>query len=60
MVDPQTVSLEVAKQEHQLVLTNLLELYVHDMSEFLPIEIGAEGRFGYDRLPRYWSEPEQC
>jgi predicted acetyltransferase len=59
MVDPQTVSLEVAKQEHELVLTNLLELYVHDMSEFLPIEIGAEGRFGYDRLPRYWSEPEQ-
>jgi predicted acetyltransferase len=41
------------------LLANLLELYVHDLSEVFPlIELGADGRFGYDKLPLYWSEPE--
>jgi predicted acetyltransferase len=35
----------------------LLELYAHDFSEFHHIELGADGRFGYRRLPLYWSEP---
>ncbi len=39
------------------LLANLLELYIHDMSEIVPIEIGTDGRFGYTRLPLYWSEP---
>jgi predicted acetyltransferase len=28
-----------------------------DVSAVFPIPLGADGRFGYDRLPRYWSEP---
>jgi predicted acetyltransferase len=39
------------------VLGNLLELYVHDLSDVFPIELGPEGRFGYDKLPLYWAEP---
>lgn len=37
-------------------LSNLLELYAHDFSEFSDIEIGDDGRFGYPHLRRYWEE----
>ena len=46
-----------AAPEQQTVLANLLELYAHDFSEFHDIELGTNGRFGYARLPLYWSEP---
>ncbi|HVN85698.1 MAG TPA: GNAT family N-acetyltransferase [Candidatus Binatia bacterium] len=39
-------------------LSNLLELYAHDLSDIFPIRVGPDGRFGYDKLPRYWSEPD--
>jgi predicted acetyltransferase len=51
------VSLERATPDMAPVLRNLLELYVHDLSEIFPIELGPEGRFGYDQLPLYWAEP---
>ena len=41
------------------LLANLIELYVHDLSEVFPIEIGPGGRFGYEALPRYWTEPDR-
>lgn len=45
----------------QLVLGNLLELYIHDLSESFPfVELGADGRFGYAALGSYWSEPARC
>lgn len=39
------------------ILANLIELYAHDFSEFHPLDIGPDGRFGYSSLPLYWSEP---
>ncbi|HEV7732613.1 MAG TPA: GNAT family N-acetyltransferase [Candidatus Binatia bacterium] len=60
MDDPLEVALDVATANDAVLLANLLELYVHDLSEVFPsIELGADGRFGYDKLPLYWSEPEQ-
>jgi len=38
-------------------LANLLELYIHDLSEFVDLCPGEDGRFGYERLDSYWSEP---
>lgn len=59
MSDPD-VTLDLASPRDAGVLANLLELYVHDLSEVFPsIELGADGRFGYEHLPRYWSEPER-
>jgi predicted acetyltransferase len=58
MIAGEEVVLEPATPADATVLSNLLELYIHDMSEIFPIEVGAAGRFGYDRLPLYWSEPE--
>lgn len=53
------VTLEVATAQSAPVLANLLSLYMHDLSEIFPIDVGADGRFRYDRLPLYWSEPEK-
>ncbi len=55
----QEITLEVAGASSAPLLSNLLELYVHDLSEIFAVEIGADGRFGYEYLPLYWSEPEK-
>lgn len=59
MVDPNEVVLDLATLRDAALLANLLELYLHDLSEAFPIEVGVDGRFGYDKLPLYWSEPER-
>ena len=46
-----------AAPEQAPVLANLLELYAHDFSEFHDIDIGEDGRFGYNPLSLYWSDP---
>lgn len=46
-----------ARPEQQTIMANLLELYAHDFSEFHDVAIGADGRFGYEPLRLYWSEP---
>ena len=51
------VTLQPATVTDAALLTNLLELYIHDLSEIFPVEIGADGRFGYQKLSLYWAEP---
>ena len=53
------VVLDQATHADALLLSNLLELYIHDLSEVFPVELGPDGRFGYDRLSLYWSEPDR-
>jgi predicted acetyltransferase len=53
------VTLEAATRADSVLLSNLLELYMHDLSAVFPIQLGPDGRFGYARLPLYWSEPEK-
>jgi predicted acetyltransferase len=50
------VELIHAGREHQSVLENLLELYIHDFSELIRMDVGDDGRFGYKNLPLYWSD----
>jgi len=52
------VTLELATERDATLLANLLELYIHDLSEVFPIELGVDGRFGYASLPLYWSRPD--
>jgi len=52
-----TVEVIPALPEQAPILANLLELYIHDFSEFLDLELGADGRFGYKQLLLYWQEP---
>lgn len=54
------VTLDPATPADATLLSNLLELYIHDMSAvFTQLEIGPDGRFGYARLPLYWAEPDK-
>jgi len=54
-----SVSLERATRRDHALLENLLELYIHDLSEMFQVELGPDGRFGYPRLSSYWSEPDR-
>ena len=45
-----------AAPEQEPVLANLLELYAHDFSEFIDLQLQSDGRFGYPRLSLYWQE----
>lgn len=58
-----TLSLQVevlsALPDQAPILANLLELYTYDFSEILDLKIGENGRFGYQPLRFYWSEPNR-
>ncbi|MBN1380751.1 MAG: GNAT family N-acetyltransferase [Deltaproteobacteria bacterium] len=56
---PVMVEVSAAMPEHQPVVANLFELYAHDMSEFMDLELGADGRYGYIHLSAYWKEPDR-
>ena len=59
MIDCVTLVEVPADRRH--VITNLIQLYKYDFSEFAPIgspygEVDAEGRFAYPGLESYWQE----
>jgi len=56
-VEPAHVELVPATLTQQPILSNLLQFYEYDFSEFIPIEPGPDGRFEYPLLPLYWSDP---
>jgi predicted acetyltransferase len=56
-VQPVNVSLVQALESAEGTLRNLLNLYIHDFSEFLRITPSEDGSFSYPALPLYWSEP---
>lgn len=54
------VALDAALPNESELLANLLELYIHELSAVFPsIELGPDGRFGYPKLPLYWSERDR-
>jgi predicted acetyltransferase len=58
MTNSELVTLELATKNDAVLMSNLLELYIHDVCDIFPsVELGADGRFGYPKLPLYWSEP---
>jgi predicted acetyltransferase len=59
MSDEDEVRLREAQPSDAALLANLIELYLHDLSETFLIDVGSDGRFGYDRLALYWQEPER-
>lgn len=60
MAHPPETILEAVTADDAALLSNLLELYMHDLSAaFAGVELGADGRFGYSKLALYWSEPER-
>jgi len=58
------VSLERGKPSQRETLANLVQLYIHDFSEFLSAQrklaVGENGRFAdLLRLDDYWNEPDR-
>src|SRR5436305_10419117 len=60
MISPHGALLDVATLQDAPLLANLLQLYIYDLSEAFPnVELGADGRYSYEKLPLYWSESER-
>src|SRR5262249_22941430 len=54
------VVLDVAMPTDEAVLSCLLEAYVEELSVVFPhAKPGADGRYHYEKLPLYWSEPDR-
>jgi predicted acetyltransferase len=53
------VLLQVAQPNDAELLSNLIQLYAYDLSEIYALSPGPDGRFFYDKLPLYWSEPDK-
>lgn len=52
-----TVSIRRAGDEDKPAIANLIQLYLHDMTEFMPFPVGPDGRFEYGFLDRFWRYP---
>ncbi|MFL6428301.1 MAG: GNAT family N-acetyltransferase [Acidobacteriaceae bacterium] len=50
------VQVECASIEQRIIVENLIQLYVHDFTEYVPMTLRSDGRFEYSRLPLYWTE----
>ncbi len=55
------MKIEIVKAtlEQKPILSNLLELYTYDFTEFSDFEIGVNGLYGYSYLPLYWTEADR-
>jgi predicted acetyltransferase len=53
------VEVEGAAKSEKATLHNLLQLYLHDMSEFAPGTVDADGLFHYKFFDAYWTESER-
>jgi predicted acetyltransferase/ribosomal protein S18 acetylase RimI-like enzyme len=51
------LELQRVKVEDKSVLRNLLELYLHDFSEFEESDVDEHGLYCYNYLDNYWTEP---
>lgn len=53
------VEINVAALEEKFILRNLLELCLHDYSEFTNKNISDYGLFDYPYLDHYWTDPDR-
>ncbi|PXA88389.1 hypothetical protein DMC47_30265 [Nostoc sp. 3335mG] len=57
VVNQSPIRLATARPDQQSVVANLIQLYLHDMTEFMPFPVGADGRYEYAFLDRFWRFP---
>lgn len=55
---PSSLRLEPIPRSARPVLENLFQLYVHDFTEYVPVSIGADGRFDVTLEDAWWTAPE--
>jgi predicted acetyltransferase len=54
------IELVPVERQDATVLSNLFELYAHDFSEFMPFEVGDDGRFGVAEGSEWWEDPSSA
>lgn len=54
---PVKVEIREAALTDKAILRRLVELYMHDFSEFNGRDVDSHGLFGYRFLDHYWTEP---
>lgn len=50
------VDLSRVSRSEKPILRHLLQLYLHDFSEFMPCDVSRHGLFSYPYLDLYWTE----
>lgn len=53
------IDVRTAKTREQHIVENLMQLYLHDFSEFEDLEIQEDGQYVYDFLEQYWQNPNR-
>ena len=48
------IKIYLASAQEMPVVANLLEFYSYEFSESAQIDVGRDGRFGYEDLEDYW------
>ena len=56
---PPAVEVVVATLGEKPVLGRLMQLYIHDFSEFVGADVDADGLYAYPRLDLWWTEPDR-
>jgi predicted acetyltransferase len=57
---PAQVVLEPVVREQAAVLNNLFELYAHDFSEFVPLDVKPSGRFDVAVGEQWWARDDHA
>ncbi len=53
------ICVEEAPIEEKSIIRNLLQLYIHDFSEFEGFDLNQHGLYGYRYLDHYWTDPDR-
>jgi predicted acetyltransferase len=53
------IEVECVTIEQSSVLENLVQLYVYDFTDYVPMSLGPDGRYEYSQLPLYWTDGER-
>jgi len=53
------INVRTAKMREREIVENLMQLYLHDFSEFEALEIQEDGRYVYEFLDLYWQDPNR-
>lgn len=52
-----SIELHAAQRDEVATIENMMQFYLHDFSEWLPLKLGEQGLFNFQIKPGYWRNP---